>query len=86
MTADATRYRLLTALAWHLAALKRTSLIVVPSHGEPVLYLPRRDGTKLGIAAGQRDDGVWDFLWGRTGRAGAEPVIAAAYLIAKAAA
>ncbi|MEV0401042.1 hypothetical protein [Actinoallomurus sp. NPDC050550] len=30
------------------------------------MYLPRQDGSKLGIAAGQRNDGAWDFLWGRT--------------------
>ncbi|GAA3977489.1 hypothetical protein GCM10023085_69890 [Actinomadura viridis] len=57
-----TRYALLVRLAWELRAIPATAVLVFPYYGEPVLYVPRRDGRAEPVLAAQRG-GRWLLVW-----------------------
>jgi hypothetical protein len=57
-----TRYVLLVRLAWELRSISMTTLLVFPSHAEPVLYVPCRDGRREPVLAVQRNGG-WLLVW-----------------------
>jgi hypothetical protein len=56
------RFRLLVRLAWELRGVPATSVLVVPYHAEPVLYVPCRGGAREPILAVQRDR-RWLLVW-----------------------
>jgi hypothetical protein len=56
------RYTLLVRLAWELRAVPLTSLLVLPGHGEAVLWVRGRDGHKEAVLALARPD-RWRLLW-----------------------
>lgn len=80
MTPSKARYELLIGLAWGLRAVPVSSWLVVPSHAEPVLYVPRRDGRKEAVLATRRAED-WLLLWRGSELDGAQ-LGAAARLIA----
>jgi hypothetical protein len=57
-----TRYTLLVRLAWELREVPLTSLLVLPGHGEAVLWVSGRDGRKEPVLAVPRPD-RWRLLW-----------------------
>ena len=75
-----TRYTLLVRLAWELRAVPVTSLLVLPGHGEAVLWVLGRDGRKEAVLAVPRPD-RWRLLW-RGAELDAESVPEAARRIA----
>ncbi|GAA4622388.1 hypothetical protein GCM10023196_014380 [Actinoallomurus vinaceus] len=62
MQMSKTRYALLVRLAWELRATPVTSLLVVPGHGEAVLWVLGRGGRKEAVLAVPRPD-RWRLLW-----------------------
>jgi hypothetical protein len=84
MRTDEAPFVLLIGLAWALRQERRTSIVVVPHHGDTVLYVPihRRPGHRLAVDVAQYMDG-WLFTWGRDGQHGADRVDLAARTIAR---
>lgn len=65
MTAHERRLRLLAQLAWDLRVLRRTTMVVVKSYGEPVLYVPLNTGDHLAIMVIEGKNGRLFYSWGR---------------------
>ncbi len=62
MTVGETRFALLVRLAWELRGVPVSSYLAVPVNGEPVLFVPRRRGTRLVVLVAQRGR-AWRVLW-----------------------
>ncbi|WP_344596900.1 hypothetical protein [Actinomadura vinacea] len=57
-----TRYGLLVRLAWELRAVPVTTVLVLPYHAEPVLFVPRWDGRREPVLAVRRTE-RWLLIW-----------------------
>jgi hypothetical protein len=62
MDPTGTRYALLVRLAWELRSIRTSSMLVIPGHTEPVLYVPVPGGGMDAVLAGQ-DRQRWRLLW-----------------------
>jgi hypothetical protein len=67
MMAQEFQLRQLAQLAWDLRVLQRSTMVVVTTYGEPVLYVPTRGGDKAKVMV-RHENGRWVFTLGRTVR------------------